>query len=194
MIIDDFLAPGIADELESNFPSSYEGWWRYHNPIEVKYANDDIAGMSPTARRVFDALASPAIVERLREVTGIPDLEADEYLHGAGLHAHPSGGRLMVHLDYEQHPRMPHMQRRINLILYLSKGWRPEWNGATELWSGDRSHCAKKSDVVFNRALIFKTDDLSWHGVPDVIRCPKGVHRQTLAFYYVSPLSRSPHR
>ena len=84
------------------------------------------------------------------------------------------------------------MERRLNIILYLSKGWDPAWNGATELWAPDMSRCVVKSEVAFNRALVFRTNDISWHGVPDIIRCPPGRRRQSLAFYYLSPLSSAP--
>lgn len=38
---------------------------------------------------VFDSLQHPDTVDFVRRLTGIPDLEADPHLHGAGLHAYP---------------------------------------------------------------------------------------------------------
>jgi hypothetical protein len=46
-----------------------------------------------------------------------------------------------------------------------------------------------KTDVKFNRAIIFKTNDISWHGIPDKILCPNDVYRNSLAYYYVSSLN-----
>ncbi len=43
-------------------------------------------------------------LHKIRELTGIENLEDDPTLHGAGLHMHPRNGRLMMHLDYEKHP------------------------------------------------------------------------------------------
>jgi hypothetical protein len=125
------------------------------------------------------------ITNVIAELTGIPNLEPDEYLHGAGLHVHPRNGRLQMHLDYEKHPYSG-KERRINIIIYLSKDWRSEWKGATELWDNDLKNCIVKSHVQFNTAIIFKTNNASWHGLPEKILCPENVFRKTLAFYYVS--------
>jgi hypothetical protein len=92
-----------------------------------------------------------------------------------------------MHLDYEKHPYL-NKERRLNIILYLSKDWKEEWNGHTELWDKDISKCVVKSNVQFNTAIIFKTNEESWHGIPEKILCPEGVLRKTFAYYYISPL------
>ena len=71
----------------------------------------------------------------------------------------------------------------------MSKDWDPLWNGANELWDKDVTKCITKTHVKFNRAIIFKTNDISWHGLPDKIMCPDDVFRNSLAYYYVSPLN-----
>jgi hypothetical protein len=71
----------------------------------------------------------------------------------------------------------------------MSKEWNTDWNGANELWNDDVSQCIKKTNVKFNRAIIFKTNDISWHGLPDKILCPENIFRKSLAYYYVSPLN-----
>lgn len=40
-------------------------------------------------------------------------------------------------------------ERRLNLILYLSKDWKEEWNEQTKLWDNNMTYCVKKSPVVF---------------------------------------------
>ena len=90
-----------------------------------------------------------------------------------------------MHLDYEKHPKSGKL-RRINIILYMSKNWNKEWNGQTELWDKNMEECKAKSNVVFNTALIFKTNDISWHGLPEEIKFPEGIFRKTIAYYYVS--------
>jgi hypothetical protein len=71
----------------------------------------------------------------------------------------------------------------------MSKDWDVMWNGSNELWNSDHSQCIIKTDVKFNRAILFKTNDISWHGLPDKIMCPENIFRNSLAYYYVSPLS-----
>ena len=44
----------------------------------------------------------------------------------------------------------------------------------------------KKIAPVFNRAVLFRTSDISWHGMPDPVLCPEGQARKSLAIYYMS--------
>jgi len=101
-------------------------------------------------------------------------------------------GRLNMHLDYEKHPIKENRQRRLNIIFYLNNVWDESWNGATELWNPEMTKCVKKSFPNRNRALIFETSEMSWHGVPDKILCPDNVFRKSLALYYLSPLKSKP--
>jgi hypothetical protein len=41
-----------------------------------------------------------------------------------------------------------------------------------------------KVPPLFNEALIFRTDEISYHGFPDPLRCPEGESRKSLALYY----------
>lgn len=188
IVIDNFLNPSYAEKLYNLFPSHFENWYKYENPIEVKYAFDNIDLLPDELKNYFYYLSSSKIISVFSEMTNIHDLEFDEYLHGAGLHAHPKDGRLNIHLDYEKHPHSG-KERRINVILFLSKNWQESWNGANELWDERVTKCVKKTDIQFNRAIIFKTNDVSWHGLPDIIKCPKNIFRKSLAYYYVSPLT-----
>ena len=92
-----------------------------------------------------------------------------------------------MHLDYEKHP-FSNKQRRLNVILYLNENWKEEWNGESQLWNKDMSQCIVKSQVKFNTCLIFKTNEISWHGLPEKIQCPEDEFRKSLAYYYISPL------
>jgi Rps23 Pro-64 3,4-dihydroxylase Tpa1-like proline 4-hydroxylase len=188
IVIDNFLSTEYANKLSDLFPSDYTNWHKYDNPLEVKCAFDDIDALPDELKHYFYFLSSKSMLSKIQQLTGIDDLEYDEYLHGAGLHSHTVNGKLNIHLDYEKHPYSG-KERRINIILYLSKEWKPEWNGANELWNNDVTKCIKKTEIKFNRAIIFKTNDISWHGVPDTILCPTDVFRVSLAYYYVSPLN-----
>jgi len=193
IVIDNFLNHEYAEKLSELFPNDYENWHKYENPIEVKYAFDNINCLPEELKDYFYILSTQIFIHKIQNLTGINDLEYDEYLHGAGLHSHSKNGRLNIHLDYEKHPYSG-KQRRINIIFFLSKEWKKEWNGANELWNKDITKCIVKTEVKFNRAIIFKTNDISWHGVPDKIICPNNMYRKSLAYYYVSPLNTiKPH-
>lgn len=188
IIVDDFLDSTYAEKIYQNFPEINESWHEYKNPIEVKYTYDNVNNLQVEIKNYFYYLSHPEMIKVMQKLTSITDLEYDEFLHGAGVHMHPRHGRLNIHLDYEKHPYSG-KERRLNIILFMSKDWKSEWNGANELWNNDVSQCIKKTDVKFNRAIIFKTNDISWHGLPDKILCPKNTFRKSLAYYYVSPLS-----
>jgi Rps23 Pro-64 3,4-dihydroxylase Tpa1-like proline 4-hydroxylase len=187
IVIDNFLNENYANILYNLFPEKFDNWYIYENPIEVKYTYDNIEKLEQPINNYFYYLSSNVMIDIFRKLTNIEDLTFDEYLHGAGLHCHPKYGRLNIHLDYEKHP-ITNKERRLNIILFLSKNWKKEWNGGNELWDKDLKKCVVKTEVVFNRAIIFKTNDISWHGLPKTIICPEDQYRKSLAFYYVSPL------
>ena len=72
----------------------------------------------------------------LEELTGIKNLIADKTLYGGGLHQVERGGKLDIHADFNIHKKFK-WHRRVNLILYLNKNWKPEYNGYLELWDKD---------------------------------------------------------
>jgi len=187
-IIDDFLKPEIAEEASKNYPKNLDEYHHYNNPLEIKYAYDDISNMNKDIQNIFYSLCSDRLVNSLRKITNKSNLNYDSTCHGGGLHMHPNNGRLHMHLDYEKHPNAENMQRYLNIILYLSQDWKEEWGGDTELWNDTMTKCISKSPVKFNSALLFKTSEKSWHGLPEPIKCPEGVYRKTLAFYYLIPL------
>jgi Rps23 Pro-64 3,4-dihydroxylase Tpa1-like proline 4-hydroxylase len=187
IVIDNFLNDTYANTLHDLFPEKFDNWYTYENPIEVKYTYDDIDKIELPTKNYFYYLSSNTMIDIFRKLTNIHDLTFDEYLHGAGLHCHPNYGRLNVHLDYEKHP-ITNKERRLNIILFLTKNWNQEWNGQNELWDKDVQKCVVKTDIIFNRAIIFKTNDISWHGLHSPIKCPENIFRKSLAYYYVSPL------
>jgi len=186
IVIDNFLDENYANELYELFPESFDEWYKYENPIELKFTYDNINSLDEKMKNFFYYLSSDKLVDIFRKITNIDNLTYDEYLHGAGLHCHPRYGKLNVHLDYEKHP-FSGKERKLNVIYFLSKNWNSIWNGQNELWDKEATKCVKKTDVMFNRAIIFKTNDVSWHGLPETILCPENEYRKSLAFYYLSP-------
>ena len=113
---------------------------------------------------------------------------ADPGLNGGGWHIHKHGGLLNPHLDYSLHPKLE-LQRKLNLIVYLSRDWEESWGGDFGLWgntsSNEPGHLEKAITPKFNRALIFDTTQNSWHGLPNSIVCPEEHARKSLAVYYL---------
>ena len=143
-----------------------------------------------TTYRAFCYLNSAEFLNVLGKITGIPNLITDIGLHGGGLHFHPPGGKLNVHKDYSIHPKL-RKERRLNLIVYMTPDWNAEWGGDLQLWSHDAAankpaKPMKQVPVMFNRAILFDTTQDSWHGLPDPLKTPPGINRQSMAVYYLT--------
>ena len=193
IIIPDFLNTEYAELIYENFPINIKDpeWYEYNNPIEFKFTNDTVSSMPRCIKKLFNLLSCNEIIDKFSKLSGIENIEYDPYLHGAGLHVYPKDGKLDIHLDYEKHPYLD-KERRLNIILYMNKEWNEEWNGQTELWDENMKKCIVKSQVLFNTAIIFKTNESSWHGLPEKINCPDDQFRKSIAYYYVSPLESKP--
>lgn len=185
IFLTDFLTPGIAQIIAEEFPDRQSDAWTHY-----QHQNENKLGMAkrecfPRELGVIaDELNSTEFVSWLSKLTGIPGLMADPMLEGGGLHQSGRGGFLNVHTDFSNHHYHKHWRRRVNLILYLNAGWQEQWGGAIELWDDGMHHCVAKYPPLLNQALIFNTDDRSYHGFPEPLRCPEGVSRKSLALYY----------
>src|SRR2546423_6799843 len=194
VVIDDFFETALAETLEREIPAFDDpSWWHYSNPIEDKRALNHWDRFPAMTYRAFSYLNGDFLAS-LTALTGIAELRADAGLHGGGWHLHGRGGKLNVHLDYSVHPKLE-LERRLNLIVYLTSGWDPAWGGALGLWSHDDEATGPKDlvkavDCRFNRAVIFDTTH-AWHGLPTPIDCPEGVYRKSIATYYLTPARES---
>lgn len=180
-----FLDPGTAEEMAAEFPGlETDAWTRYKHQNENKLGLTKRSLFPPLLSQVVEELNSPEFVAWLSQVTGIPGLLADDSLEGGGLHQSGPGGFLNIHTDFSMHHYHKHWRRRVNLILYLNPRWREQWGGAIELWDRDVTRCVAKVPPFLNDALIFQTDDISYHGFPEPLRCPPGESRKSVALYY----------
>ncbi len=125
------------------------------------------------------------MLQFLEGLTGIDGLLPDPYFMGGGFHEISRGGRLGVHADFRINEQL-HLQRRLNLLIYLNPEWEDEWAGCLELWSRDMKACVQKLTPLLNRCVVFNTEADTWHGHPDPLNIPEGKTRRSLALYYYS--------
>jgi hypothetical protein len=181
----EFLDADVAAEMSTEFPGlATDAWTRYKHPNENKLGLAKRSLFPQLLGDVVDELNSAPFVHWLSQLTGIPNLVSDDMLEGGGLHQSGTGGFLNVHTDFSNHHYHKNWRRQVNLILYLNPGWQEPWGGALELWDRDMRRCVTKVPPLFNEALIFRTDEISYHGFPDPLRCPEGESRKSLALYY----------
>jgi len=185
ILLRDFLDRETASLAAYEFPPpSSDAWTHYEHQNENKLGMTTRDLFPASLGQLADELNSPAFAAWLSELTGIAGLLPDLALEGAGLHQSGRGGFLNVHTDFSHHHYHENWRRRINLILYLNEGWRDEWGGAIELWDSKMRTCAAKYAPLFNQALIFNTDEKSFHGFPEPLTCPADISRRSLALYY----------
>ena len=184
LVVDGVLRPEIASALASGFPPVDAQLWKHHLHRNAhKFACNRQEAMPALFRQVVAELNAPPFLRVLEEVTGIGPLLADPDLEGGGLHQIQAGGFLKVHADFNVHPRS-RLHRRLNLLVYLNPVWDEAWDGNLELWAADLSGCRRSIAPVLNRAVLFSTTDLAFHGHPRPLRTPSGVTRKSLALYY----------
>jgi hypothetical protein len=185
VLLKEFLDPYVAAEMASEFPGlATDAWTRYKHPNENKVGLAKRSLFPTQLGEVVDELNSEAFVHWLSQLTGIPNLLSDDMLEGGGLHQSGPGGFLNVHTDFSNHHYHKHWRRQVNLILYLNPTWQEQWGGALELWDREMRRCVVKVPPLLNEVLIFRTDEISYHGFPDPLRCPEGESRKSLALYY----------
>ena len=200
--VDDFLEPNFVRAVDDEFASTRFGELCKSQPKTsgknqkkkvhcFHKAGDENEGkktavldesvMGPNTRAVFGLLKTSLFVEFLERLTGIDDIIPDPHFRGSGLHQTEPGGFLRVHADFNRYERFG-LDRRVNVFLFLNEGWDAVWGGALELWPRDMSSCKQKIQPLFNRLVIFRTTDFSYHGYTDPIRSP--FPRRSVSMYY----------
>jgi hypothetical protein len=183
-VIDDFLPEATAQRVLAEFPDQDAAWNHYHHYNEKKLALNRIAEMGPVTRAVFAELQSDRFLRIVETLSGVDHLIADPDLDGAGLHMIRRGGFLNVHTDFLSHTKNRHWSRQINLLIYFNRDWPDDWNGNLELWSGDMKRRVQSINPRFNRCVIFRTRERSFHGHPAKLACPPDNSRRSIALYY----------
>jgi 2OG-Fe(II) oxygenase superfamily len=186
VVFDDFFDPSLIDLILEEFPKPDAiRWQKFDNPQEIKLASAAETSFGPATRLLLYHLNSATFLQFLSTITGIDNLIPDPSFEGGGLHQIVPGGKLGVHTDFNKH-RDFGLDRRLNLLLYLNKNWKEEYGGHLQLWDKEMTHCEAKVLPVFNRVMIFGTNDFTYHGHPDPLQSPEGMTRKSLALYYFS--------
>ena len=186
-VIDNFLTDPVVIEnefLDYNSPH----WLEYNNLVQHKKLNCDWFLFPKNTYQLIAYLNSTEFVDMLSKFVGCK-LYSDPGLQAGGWHMHGTGGSLNPHLDYSVHPKLP-LQRKLNLIIYLSSDLKEEHGGHFGLWTGidTPDTLVKEVAPLFNRAIIFDTTQNSWHGLSRVCTLPEGIYRKSIAIYYLTDL------
>lgn len=184
--IDNFLDEAFAERVLASYPTLEEAvkvgkTFMAVNERGKTQVTDSSTFAEPVAE-LNRALATPEFLETMSYIFDMPNLLADEQLAGGGIHQTGPRGHLDVHIDFNfLEDRQLH--RRLNILIYLNNGWKPEWGGNIELWNKDVSQCIHSFSPIFNRCVVFETNEISYHGVT-AVKCPEGMSRKSFAAYY----------
>lgn len=186
---ENFLNPETARRIEEGFETALahknHASAKSHKDVFKKTGTPNVKLMTAEQAGFFDEINSPRFIAFLGEITGIDPIFGDPELRGGGLHSSVRDAFLNVHTDFNFHP-VEDTHRRLNLIFYVNSVWDEEWEGGLELWNRDVSACEAKFFPRFNRAVLFETSEISFHGHPVPLKCPEGVSRKSVAVYYYS--------
>jgi len=190
IVIDNFLPEGIVRSVYDSLVQT-EKWGfdelEWLQPYQQhKWQLDDNEGLYVPNRTkdIIKFLNSPITLNFLTSLTGISNLIPDEETSGGGVHKITKGGKLNIHTDYGRHPLHSDLYRRINLLLYINPNWDESWGGKLHFKKEPVGESQVVITPLFNRAVIFNTTDISYHGHPEPLNCPENEARYSLAMYY----------
>ena len=188
IIFDDFFDPELLLNCANKFPDlAITSSARYNNQAEIKLASKRGDEQQPESiKQLLRYLNSHEFLDFLQELTSIKEpLLPDPHFYGGGLHEIKAGGLLKVHADFCRHPETG-LDRRLNILIYLNQNWEASYGGELQLWDKEMKECRQKILPIFNRLVIFNTNDFTYHGHPDPLQCPENKSRKSLALYYFS--------
>jgi len=188
VVIENFFDPSFARRLLDQFPSfDPKLAMNEHGGIGGKAVNTRIREISPAYKELYEAISSQPFLDLISRLSGIPDLILDPKLYGGGTHDNRHGQELDAHVDFN-YDEAQQLHRRLNLIVYLNEDWKTEWGGAIEIHSNPRdpgSNRIRPYDPLFNRCVMFETNEYSWHGFPKINLPPDKRHlsRKSISIY-----------
>ena len=191
IVIDNFFPKDLIDKVVDNFPAE-----KLKNDVifEMGYAGLHKRQVMPAdcngfLREVFAFFNSVPMVKFLESMTAIDSLIPDPHYVGGGFHETSKGGKLGIHADFRINDQL-HLNRRLNMIIYLNKDWKDEYGGHLELWDKKMEGKVHSVAPVYNRCVVFNTDADSFHGHPDPLTTPDGLTRKSMALYYYTASKR----
>ncbi len=185
----DFLLESCLEEIKKHdeWYSNQEDWVGEYEKNKFYYPTyttdmDEFKLKAPITNMITEYMNSTLFIKFLEKLTGFEKLYRDPVMMGGGIHKINKGGKLSIHIDYNQHPDEK-WKRNLNLLLYLNKDWKSEWGGNLELWEKESWKKKLEIEPIFNRAVIFSIEDAP-HGHPIPLNVPDEISRYSLALYY----------
>lgn len=155
--------------------------WNFADTFrEKKYTFAKLGELkNPLPEQVTDCLQSQPVIDEIKQITQMVDLEGDASLYAGGLSRMEKSHFLNPHID-NSHDGDRMRYRRLNLLYYVSPDLKEEDGGNFELWDRQVKNPLKLPSK-YNRLIVMETNNKSWHSV-DVVQSE--VARCCLSNYY----------
>jgi Rps23 Pro-64 3,4-dihydroxylase Tpa1-like proline 4-hydroxylase len=181
--INDLLPEDIARRISEAFPPS--GEMRLLDSFrEKKFTSKSLDKFDPLIADITFAFQDERVIQKVAELTGIKDAVGDPHLYAGGISAMERGHFLNPHID-NSHDGEQKNYRVLNLLYYITPGWKPENGGNLELWD-EKVKQPIEIPSLFNRLVLMSTNDKAWHSVNEVKAAGT---RRCISNYYFSPHS-----
>jgi len=182
IVLDNFLKEDFANELYNNFPPIDKLNKHYNGLNEKKSEGSNFQDFHPAFVALREHLMSAEYWQWISDITGVEKVFVTDDKLGTGLHQGGNGSFLDVHIDFNIHVEKD-VHRRLNMLIYMNKDWLPEYGGDIELWDAKMENCIQKVAPLFNRAVMFETSEISYHGYSQ-INVPEGMTRKSVYTYF----------
>jgi Rps23 Pro-64 3,4-dihydroxylase Tpa1-like proline 4-hydroxylase len=186
LVLDNFLTADFAEALNAQFPSIEKLKKHYNGLNERKSEGANFDDFPEVFRQARELIMGEQMAAWMSRVTGIEEVfVADDHL-GTGLHQGSNGSFLDIHIDFNIHAEKD-IHRRLNMLIYMNKDWLESYGGDLEMWDAKMTRCEKKVAPIFNRAVIFETSEISYHGYSK-ITVPEHITRKSIYVYFYTQL------
>lgn len=165
LAIDALLPAEIARGFYPCFPPA-QRMRRLASFRERKYTFKQLDEVPAVLKDVTLAIQSPDLVATVERITGMRRQVPDARLYAGGITLMGKGDFLNPHID-NSHDSDRRLYRTLNLLYYVTPGWKREFGGNLELWD-EAVRTPVTIPAEFNRLVIMETNRRSWHSVSPV--------------------------
>lgn len=179
LVIDNFCDNDKIEKLYNDIPE-LTNKSRDYMFAKNKFEKSNYRELGREFNELYNDLSSQRMNDFLSFIAN-EEVFVDPDNHGGGLHQGKTNSFLDMHLDFNYHPLKKRWYRNMNLLLYLNKDWKPEYNGHLRLLDR-RTGEEKDLEVPFNRMIIQQTRAYTLHGY-DQTHFPENKYRTSVATY-----------
>lgn len=164
--VDNLLPEEIALQIFAAFPDPAQMAER-RSIREYKKVAAQMNLYNPLLEEIIYAFQEPEVVRIVEEITRIPEMRPDELLYAGGISLMQKDNFLNPHLD-NSHDNDRKLYRVLNLLYYVTPGWKLEKGGNLELWDNGPDKPQRTIVSQFNRLALMITNRTSIHSVSKV--------------------------